>query len=250
MQFRNDGRTLDELRSIEIIPDYLEQPVSSVLYKQGKTWVLCAVAVDDKPPKYAKEKGEGWLTAEYAMLPASTIPRSPREARIGRQSGRTVEIQRIIGRSLRSIIDLQKIPEINISVDCDVLQADGGTRTAAITASFIALAMACERMIDFGKLKSNPLNNTIAAVSCGIVQGFQLLDMNYSEDAMAQVDLNLAITGTGGYVEIQGTAEGSAINPDELQSLLELGQKGVSTILEKVQVELAKIDISLPVKVK
>ena len=249
MQFRNDGRALDELRPIEIIPDYLEQPVSSVMYRQGKTWVIAAVAVDDQLPKHAKDKGEGWLTAEYALLPASTMPRSPREARIGRQSGRTVEIQRIIGRSLRSIIDLYKIPDVNISVDCDILQADGGTRTASITASFIALAMACERLIDFGKIKANPLNDTLAAVSCGIVQGFQLLDMNYNEDAMAQVDLNLAITGSGGYVEIQGTAEGRAIYQDELNSLLALGQKGVSAILEKVHEELAKIDISLPVKV-
>ncbi|HDS29406.1 MAG TPA: ribonuclease PH, partial [Firmicutes bacterium] len=202
MQFRNDGRALDEIRSIEIIPDYLEQPISSVLYKQGKTWVLAAVAADDLVPKHAKDRNEGWLTAEYALLPASTLPRTPRESKIGRQSGRTVEIQRIIGRTLRSIIDLYKIPDVNLNVDCDVLQADGGTRTASITASFIALVMAVERLIDYGKLAVDPLNDSLAAVSCGIVQGFQLLDMNYNEDSMAQVDLNLAITGSGKFVEI------------------------------------------------
>ena len=246
MHFRNDGRALDELRPIEIIPDYIQQPTASVLYKQGRTWILAAVDADDHVPRHAKDKSEGWLTADYALLPASTRPRTPREARSGRQSGRTVEIQRIIGRSLRAVVDLHKLPETNIYVDCDVLQADGGTRTASITAAFIALAMGIERLIDFGKLAENPLNDTIAAVSCGIVQEFELLDMNYAEDAMSAVDLNLAITGSGNYVEIQGTAEGRAVKPDELERLLGLAQKGVGEIIGQMRDVLTGIDVNLP----
>ncbi len=248
MQFRNDGRAVDELRPIEIIPDYIEQPLASVLYKQGKTWVLAAIDADDQVPRHARERSEGWLTAEYALLPSSTRPRSPREAKIGRQSGRTVEIQRIIGRSLRAIIDLHKIPETCIYIDCDVLQADGGTRTASITAAYIALLMGVEKLIDFGKLAENPLNDSLAAISCGIVQGFEILDMNYTEDAMAEVDLNLAITGSGKYVEMQGTAEGRAIEQAELDRLLKLAQKGVSEILDKVGQKMQTMDISLPGK--
>jgi len=246
MKFRNDGRELNELRPIEIIPDYIEQPFASVLFKQGKTWVLAAVDADDQVPKHAKERGEGWLTAEYALLPASTRPRTPREARLGKQSGRTVEIQRIIGRSLRAIIDAYKIPDVCLYVDCDVLQADGGTRTASITAAFIALAIGVERLLDVGKLPENPINDSLAAVSCGIVQGFELLDMNYSEDMQAQFDLNVAITGTGRLVEVQGTAEGRPISPDEFTSLLALAQKGVRQIFEKMKETLDKLDIKLP----
>jgi ribonuclease PH len=246
MKFRNDGRELDELRPIQIHIDYIEQPVSSVLYKQGRTWVLAAVDSDDDVPKHAKEKHEGWLTAEYALLPASTRPRTPREARIGRQSGRTVEIQRIIGRALRSVIELYKIPDVSMYVDCDVLQADGGTRTASITAAYIALVLGVERLLDVGKIAENPLNDSLASVSCGIVQGFELLDMNYNEDAQAQFDMNVAITGSGRYVEVQGTAEGRAIGPDEMKRLLVLGQKGTSAILDKVREALAPHDITLP----
>lgn len=246
MQYRNDGRRLDELRQIEIIPDYIEQPLASVLYRQGKTWVLAAVESDDQVPRHAKEKGEGWLTAEYSLLPSSTRPRTSREAKVGRQAGRTVEIQRIIGRSLRSVVDLYKIPELSLYVDCDVLQADGGTRTASITAAYIALAMGVERLMDYGKIAAQPLNDTIAAVSCGIVQGFELLDLNYSEDAMAQVDLNLGITGSGKYVEIQGTAEGRAVAQEELIRLLNLAQKGVGEIMSKVRDAMNGINIKLP----
>jgi len=246
MQYRNDGRQLDELRQIQIIPDYIEQPLASVLYKQGKTWVIAAVDFDDSVPKHAKEKSEGWLTAEYSMLPSSTSPRSSREAKRGKQTGRTIEIQRLIGRTLRSIVDLNKIPELSLYIDCDVLQADGGTRTASITAAYIALAMATERLIDFGKITESPLNDTLAAVSCGVVQDFEVLDMNYSEDFMAQVDMNVAITGNGGIVEIQGTAEGIAIPQDRVISLMNLAQKGVAEILEKSKTALAEIDINLP----
>jgi len=246
MHFRNDGRALDEMRHVEIIPNYIEQPIASVLYKQGRTWVLAAVDSDDQVPRHAKERKEGWLTAEYALLPASTTPRTPREARVGRQSGRTVEIQRIIGRTLRAVVDLYKLPDLSIYVDCDVLQADGGTRTASITAAFIALAMGIERLIDVGKLAENPLNDSLAAISCGIVQGFEILDMNYAEDAMAAVDLNLAITGTGKYVEIQGTAEGRAIEQSELESLLKLARKGVGELTQKMRETLKGLDVTLP----
>lgn len=246
MHFRNDGRELDQLREIQIIPNYIEQPLASVLYKQGKTWVLAAVDVDDQVPRHAKERKEGWLTADYAMLPASTRPRSKREARSGKQSGRTVEIQRIIGRSLRAITDLYKIPEHTLYIDCDILQADGGTRTASITAAYIALAMGVERLIDVGQLAENPLNDTLAAISCGIVQGFEVLDMNYSEDAMAEVDVNIAITGRGNYVEIQGTAEGKAVEPEKFLRLLELARKGVDEINTKMREVLSDVDVALP----
>lgn len=246
MKFRNDGRELGELRPIQMIFDYIEQPIASVLYKQGKTWVLAALDADDVVPKHAKEKNEGWLTAEYALLPSSTRPRTPREARIGRQSGRTVEIQRIIGRSLRAVVDLHKIKDLCLYVDCDVLQADGGTRTASITAAFIALAMGVERLLDVGKLAENPLHDSLAAVSCGIVQGFELLDMNYNEDMQAQFDMNLAITGSGKYVEIQGTAEGRAIDQDQMKRLLGLAQAGVKEILDKVRTMLGENDVTLP----
>ncbi len=246
MQFRNDGRELDQLRAIEIVPNYIEQPVASVLYRQGRTWVLAAVDSDDQVPRHAKDRDEGWLTADYSLLPASTRPRTPREARTGRISGRTVEIQRIIGRSLRAVVDLRKIQDVNIYVDCDILQADGGTRTASITAAFVALAMGIERLIDYGKLAENPLIDTLAAVSCGIVQGFEILDMNYDEDSMAAVDLNVAMTGSGKYVEIQGTAEGRAIDPAELDRLLKLARKGVVEIIGKVREVLEGIEISLP----
>jgi ribonuclease PH len=246
MKFRNDGRQLDELRPIQIEIDYIEQPTASVLYKQGRTWVLAALAYDDIVPRHAKEKGEGWLTADYALLPSSTRPRTPREARVGKQSGRTVEIQRIIGRSLRAVIDLYKIPDISLYVDCDVLQADGGTRTASITAAYIALAVGVERLLDTGKLAQNPLNDTLAAVSCGIVQGFELLDMNYNEDMQAQFDLNLAITGSERYVEVQGTAEGRAIGHDEMKHLLALAQKGVRDIIGKMRETLSEHEITLP----
>jgi ribonuclease PH len=246
MQFRNDGRGLDQLRPIEIIPNYIEQPLASVLYKQGRTWVLAAVDVDDQVPRHAKERKEGWLTADYALLPSSTRPRSPREARVGHQSGRTVEIQRIIGRALRAVTDLYKFPEQSIYIDCDVLQADGGTRTASITAAFIALAMGVERLIDVGKLSESPLNDTLSAVSCGIVQGFEVLDMNYNEDAMAEVDVNVAITGRGNYVEIQGTAEGKAVSPEKFARLLALSQKGILEINKEMRKVLEGIEVNLP----
>lgn len=246
MQIRNDGRANDAIRNIEIIPNYIEQPLASVLYKQGRTWVLAAIETDDTVPKHAKERNEGWLTADYALLPSSTRPRTPREARIGKQTGRTVEIQRIIGRSLRAVIDLYKMPETCLYIDCDVLQADGGTRTASITAAYIALAMAVERLIDYGKIKESPLSDTLAAISCGIVQGFDFIDMNYAEDAMAQVDLNLAITGKGKFVEIQGTAEGKAVSLDDLNRLFGLAQKGVAQIFDKMRDVLSGIEVSLP----
>jgi ribonuclease PH len=246
MKFRNDGRELDELRPIQIVTDYIEQPVASVLYKQGRTWVLAALDADDQVPKHAKEKNEGWLTAEYALLPTSTRPRTPREARVGRQAGRTVEIQRIIGRALRAVVDLYKIPEVCLYLDCDILQADGGTRTASITAAFIALALGIERLLDVGKLAQNPLYDSVVAVSCGMVQGFELLDMNYNEDMQAQFDMNLAITGSGKYVEVQGTAEGRAIEHEEMKRLLGLAQKGVREILGKVKETLAQNDIAMP----
>jgi len=246
MQYRNDGRALDELRPIEIIPNYIEQPIASVLYKQGRTWVLAAMDHDDQVPRHAKDRNEGWLTAEYALLPASTRPRTDREAKRGHQQGRTVEIQRIIGRSLRAVVDLYKIKEINIYIDCDVLQADGGTRTASITAAYIALAMGIEKLIDYGKIAESPLNDTLAAVSCGIVQDFEVLDMNYSEDALASVDMNLAITGSGKFVELQGTAEGRALASDELDRLLKLAQKGVKEILDKARETMDALEVNLP----
>lgn len=246
MEFRNDGRQSNQLRPITIELGFVDTPLGSVLFKQGGTVVLAAMDINEGVPKHVKGSGQGWLTAEYAMLPASTRPRTPREAKQGRQTGRTVEIQRIIGRSLRSVINLYVVGERTIVLDCDILQADGGTRTASITASCIAFSLGCHRLMMEEGWPENPLRDFIVGVSVGTVQGELLLDLNYNEDRMAQVDLNLGITAKGDYVEIQGTGEAKPFPREQLNQLLDLAHKGAMDTIEICRKALAEKGISIP----
>ena len=227
---RNDGRRTDELRPLELIPDFLEQPHGSVLYAQGKTKLLCTASIQEGVPRWLYGKGRGWLTAEYSLLPASTGDRTDREASRGKQGGRTIEIQRLIGRSLRGVIDFVALGERTIYIDCDVLQADGGTRTASITGGMVALRLACERLIAEGKLERSPLTGSVAAISCGVVEGVPLLDLDYSEDSTAEVDANVVMTGDGGLVEVQATAERTPLSRAHLDELLAIAATGIEAL--------------------
>jgi len=229
---RENGRKNDELRKIEVIPGFLEHPAGSCLISFGKTKVICSANVDEKIPPFLQGSGEGWITAEYGMLPGSTHTRSAREAVRGKQSGRTVEIQRLIGRSLRAVVDRKKLGERTILIDCDVIQADGGTRTASITGSFIAMAIAIKKLLKEGLISKNPIRESVAAVSVGKVNGEILLDLDYSEDSQAEVDLNLVATESGNIVEIQGTAEKFAFSREELNKILDLAFKGINELSE------------------
>jgi ribonuclease PH len=222
---RNDGRRPDELRTLELLPDYLEQPHGSVLFSQGKTKVLCTASIQEGVPRWLYGKGRGWLTAEYSLLPASTGDRTEREASRGKQGGRTVEIQRLIGRSIRAVTDFNALGERTLWVDCDVLQADGGTRCAAITGAYVAARRALDR---FGLSKT--LTGSVAAVSVGIVDGVPLLDLDYSEDSTAEVDMNVVMTGDGALVEVQATAERTPFSRAGLDDLLELAAGGIEEL--------------------
>ncbi|GAC1363298.1 MAG: ribonuclease PH [Actinomycetota bacterium] len=226
-----DGRRADQLRPIAVVRGYTDFAEGSCLYSCGRTRVLVTASVEEKVPDFLRGTGKGWVTAEYSMLPRATQTRTSREAAKGRQSGRTQEIQRLIGRSLRSICDLRALGERSIWLDCDVLQADGGTRTASISGSYIALADACQLLVERGKLPASPLREEVAAVSVGIVSGTPCLDLAYAEDSTAQVDLNLVMTASGGFVELQGTAEGLPFSADELQAMLALGRSGIASIV-------------------
>ena len=222
---RNDGRRPEALRPLELLPDYLEQPHGSVLFSQGKTKVLCTASIQEGVPRWLYGKGRGWLTAEYSLLPASTGDRTEREASRGKQGGRTVEIQRLIGRSIRAVTDFQALGERTLWVDCDVLQADGGTRCAAISGAYVAAKRALDR---FGLSKA--FNGTVAAVSVGIVDGTALLDLDYSEDSTAEVDMNVVMTGDGGLVEVQATGERTPLSRTSLDALLELAAGGIAQL--------------------
>jgi ribonuclease PH len=224
---RHDGRRSDELRPLDIIPDFLEQPHGSVLFSQGMTRVLCTASIQEGVPRWLYGKGRGWLTAEYSLLPASTGDRTEREASRGRQGGRTIEIQRLIGRSIRSVTDFEALGERTLWVDCDVLQADGGTRCAAITGAYIAARRALDR---FGLSKA--LTGSVAAVSVGIVEDEALLDLDYSEDSQAEVDMNVVMTGEGALVEVQATAERTPFTRARLDELLELAAGGIDELAE------------------
>ena len=246
MELRNDGRKSDQLRPITMELGFVDTPLASVLYKQGSTIVLAAMDVTEGVPYHVKGTGAGWLTAEYALLPSSTRPRAPREARRGRQTGRTIEIQRIIGRSLRSVINLNAVGERTIVLDCDVLQADGGTRTASITAACVAFAMGCHRLMMEEGWEENPLREFLTGVSVGIVQGELLLDLNYNEDSMAQVDMNVGITASGQLVEVQGTGEARPFPREHLNQLLDLAHKGAMDTVEICRKALGEKGISIP----
>jgi ribonuclease PH len=227
---RRDGREPDELRALAFTRDFTEFAAGSVLVEFGKTRVLCTASIEDRVPPWLRGKGRGWVTAEYSMLPGATSERNDREAAKGKQSGRTQEIQRLIGRSLRAVTDLPMLGEVQITVDCDVLQADGGTRTASICGGYVALHDACSRHVAAGKMAAHPLVDQCAAISVGIVDALPCLDLDYSEDSRAEVDMNVVMTGEGRFVEVQGTAEGVAFSRGELDDLLGLAESGISRI--------------------
>jgi ribonuclease PH len=229
---RLDGRAPGDLRPVELDLGYLEWAEGSVLLHMGKTRVLVAASHEPRVPKFLAGTGTGWVTAEYSMLPRSTAVRSPREVSQGRPSGRTQEIQRLIGRSLRAVTRMERMGEHTIWIDCDVLQADGGTRTASITAGYIALAMATRTLVDRGVLKEDPLAEPVAAVSTGIVEGERWLDLCYEEDARAEVDFNVVMTASGRLVEVQGTAEGEPFSRDELDALVDLASDGIGRLVD------------------
>jgi len=230
MYLRRNGRAPDKLRPVHFTRRFTLHPEGSVLAEYGDTRVLCTASIEEGVPSFLRGKGQGWVTAEYGMLPRATHTRTPREAARGKQSGRTQEIQRLIGRSLRAAVNLEALGERTVLIDCDVLQADGGTRTAAITGSYVALAEACERLVEGGGLAVNPLHGQIAAVSVGIVRGETLLDLDYAEDSEAETDMNVVMNNGGGFVEVQGTAEGHALRRHELDALLNLAASGIGEL--------------------
>lgn len=227
---RSDGRAADELRQVTIVPRFMPDAEGSCLIEMGETKVICTATVEEGVPRWLKGQGMGWVTAEYSMLPRSSSPRIPREVSKGRVSGRTQEIQRLIGRSLRAVTDLTVMGEWSILVDCDVLRADGGTRTASITGGYIALAHAVAWMRESGALKTDPLHTSVAAVSVGILEGQPCLDLKYDEDSTAEVDMNIVMTGTGRFVEVQGTAERGVFDRDALNGLIDLATKGIEEL--------------------
>lgn len=234
---RPDGRLPDELRPVAFERDYTEMTPGSVLVSFGRTRVLCTASIDDDVPRWMRGRGTGWVTAEYSMLPGSSPERVQRKV-----SGRSQEIQRLIGRSLRSVCDMTILGERVITVDCDVLQADGGTRTASITGGYLALHDACTRLVQEGKLRKSPLTEPCAAISVGVVGGVPVLDLPYIEDSRAEVDMNVVMTGSGRFVEVQGTAEGVAFSRDELNAMLGLAEKGINELIE-LQRQMMTIDL-------
>lgn len=229
---RPSGRSADHMRAVSLEPGFAKYAEGSCLIKFGDTHVLCTASVDDRVPPFLRNSGSGWVTAEYGMLPRSTHTRTDREAARGKQSGRTQEIQRLIGRSLRAVTDLKAMGERQIKVDCDVLQADGGTRTAAITGSFVALHLALQKLVKLGALKDIPLTDHVAAVSCGIYQGTAVLDLDYPEDSNAEADANFVLTGTAGIVEIQATAEAEPFEDAAFTDMLRLARKGIGELVD------------------
>ncbi|HTS62549.1 MAG TPA: ribonuclease PH [Candidatus Acidoferrales bacterium] len=229
---RVDNRNPDALRPMEIVPGYLVTAEGSALIKAGNTHVLCAASVEDTVPQFLRNSGKGWVTAEYSMLPRATARRTPREVTKGRASGRTHEIQRLIGRSLRAVIDTAALGERTIYIDCDVIQADGGTRTAAISGAWVALAQAIRKLRSFGTLKGNPLRDVVAATSVGIVGGSPMLDLCYEEDSQADVDMNVVMTGSGRFIEVQATAEHTPFDDAQMAELIALARSGIARIVE------------------
>jgi ribonuclease PH len=230
---RPSGRNPDQLRDIRFTCHYTKHAEGSVLVEFGDTRVLCTASIENTVPRFLKGKGEGWVTAEYGMLPRSTHSRMAREAGRGKQGGRTLEIQRLIGRSLRAAVDMKALGENTITIDCDVIQADGGTRTASITGGFVALSLAIEYMLKTQRIKKNPLHGQVASVSVGIFNGVPVLDLDYAEDSQAETDMNVVMNEAGNFIEVQGTAEGHAFRKEELNAMLELAEHGINQLLEK-----------------
>jgi ribonuclease PH len=245
-ELRADGRTPDQARPLTFERDFTEMALGSVLVSFGRTRVLCTASVQEEVPRWLRGTGKGWVTAEYSMLPGSTPDRAAREAAKGKQSGRTQEIQRLIGRSLRTVTRLEAMPEVSITVDCDVLQADGGTRTASICGGYLALHDALTRLVQRGVIKEHPLSDLVAAVSVGVVGGVAMLDLPYEEDSRAHTDMNVVMTGAGGFVEVQGTAEQAAFSRDELDELLDLAAAGITAIHSAQRQVLATAPLPRP----
>lgn len=235
---RIDGRKNDQLRDIKITRNYIKYPAGSVLMESGNTKVICTATIDEKVPPFLRGTGQGWITAEYSMLPGSTQNRKIRESSRGKVEGRTQEIQRLIGRALRSVVSLEKLGERTIWVDCDVIQADGGTRTASITGAFIALMDALKKLKAEGKINHIPVENYVAAVSVGVVGEEEMLDLCYEEDSSAKIDMNMVMTDAGEFIEVQGTGEESPFSKKELEILLELGEKGINELIGKQKIVL------------
>ncbi|MDO5070513.1 MAG: ribonuclease PH [Neisseria zoodegmatis] len=239
--YTRTSRPADSLRNITITPGFLPHADGSCLIEFGNTKVICTASIDENLPPFLRGKDQGWVTAEYGMLPASTASRMRREAAAGKQSGRTQEIQRLIGRSLRAVVELDKLGERQILIDCDVIQADGGTRTASITGAFVALQMAVNKLVESGMLIHNPIREAVAAVSVGVVGGVPLLDLDYPEDSGCDSDVNLVMTASGKIIEIQGTAEGAPFSLEELNQLISLGKKGIEELFDHQQQALNKV---------
>ena len=230
---RPSNRAPDQMRPANLTPNYTMHAEGSVLVEFGHTRVLCNASVEERVPGFLRGKGQGWVTAEYGMLPRSTSERMGREAARGRQGGRTMEIQRLIGRSLRAVVDMRKLGERTITIDCDVIQADGGTRTASITGGFVALAQAVQKLRSDGLIKQDPLTGSVASVSVGIYKGAPILDLDYAEDSNAETDMNVVMTDSGLFIEVQGTAEGHPFSEDEMQQMLGLARKGITELCDR-----------------
>ncbi len=228
---RSDGRKVDELREVRLTPGYLPHAEGSALIEMGQTRVICAASIEERVPPFLRGRGQGWVTAEYAMLPRATLQRTSRETGRGGPSGRTHEIQRLIGRSLRAVVNMSLLGERTITIDCDVLQADGGTRTASITGAYVAFALACRQLMRAGKLTRLPIRSEVAAISVGILDGVPLLDLNYVEDSRADVDMNVICAGDGRFIEVQGTAEREPFTREEMDKLLELARVGIERLV-------------------
>jgi len=243
MIYRSDNRTPDQLRPVKIIPDFVTTAEGSALIEVGNTRVICTASLEETVPQFLRNSGKGWISSEYGMLPRSTLTRMPREVSKGRASGRTHEIQRLIGRSLRAVTDLSRLGERTIWIDCDVIQADGGTRTAAITGAFVALGLALEKLVDAGTLTSVPLRDFVAAVSVGIVDGEIMLDLCYEEDSRADVDMNFVMTAGQKFVEVQATAEHQVFDEGQLGKMVSLAKQGVHSLIVKQQAVLSKLTL-------
>ncbi|MCP3723768.1 ribonuclease PH [Paraburkholderia sp. CNPSo 3272] len=235
---RPSGRAADQLREVRITRNYTKYAEGSVLVEFGDTKVLCTASVSESVPPFLRDKGQGWLTAEYGMLPRATHTRSDREAARGKQTGRTQEIQRLIGRAMRAVFDLEALGARTINLDCDVLQADGGTRTASITGAFVAAHDAVSKLLATGRIERSPISDYVAAISVGVYEGVPVLDLDYDEDSQCDTDMNIVMTGSGGMVEVQGTAEGAPFSREELNALLDLAQNGIRALIEKQKAAL------------
>ncbi len=244
MHFRSDNRALDQMRPVTITPDFISTAEGSCLIEVGNTRVICTASIEETVPNWMRNGGKGWVTSEYGMLPRATLTRTAREVAKGRQSGRTHEIQRLIGRSMRAVTDLHRLGERTLWVDCDVIQADGGTRTASITGAFVAVALAVQKLMEAGTLSASPLRDYVAATSVGIVDGAVLLDLAYEEDSRAEVDMNIVMTGSRKMIEVQGTAEQHPFDDEQLQQMLKLARKGIEDLIVKQQAVLGTTVLS------